>query len=162
MVADWALLYKVLFLVTVCFHPDDKVRGFSWWLVVLWYISGTIRDVFYSAAPDWYMIGAYNELAVLILAGLYFEETLTSKIIMLQGVCLFYLNLWQYCAWFEPTWWFMECESYKTLNKYSFELILTLIWFRYDVIESIKNSVRLESLVGFFLLCYALSMAGNY
>ncbi|AHK11425.1 hypothetical protein S140_15 [Shewanella sp. phage 1/40] len=158
-IENWAIIYKILIIVTIIFHPNMMFRKFAFWFSVSWMITGFFKE-YYLSGSEWFMMQAVHELLTLIITGRLLKESpLVRYIVTIQAVGFLGLNILQFQT---ITDWFMPPVDYIWWNMLGFELILLSLWFNTKVLDSIKRQWTFENVTMVYIIGWVIFLAGNY
>lgn len=158
-IENWTIIYKLLFLVTVIFHPSLEVRKFAFWFSISWVVTGFMKE-YYLDGKYWFMMQSVHELITILIVGRLFScHPIMKFVITVQATGLLLLNIYQFQT---ITDWFMEPADYIWWNMIGFELILLSLWFREEVFICIKKRWTFENLTMVYIVGWIVYLAGNY
>lgn len=156
---NWAILYKMLMVMTMMFHPSINVRKFSAYFFLSWITTGFLKE-YYLDGKYWFMMQSVHELITILIAGRLFScHPIMRFAITVQAVGLFLVNVYQFQT---ITDWFMKPADYVWWNMVGFEVILFTLWFREEVFTCIKKRWTFENLTMVYIIGWIVCLAGNY
>ena len=93
---NWPIIYKLLFVVTVLFHPNIMFRKFAVGFSVSMIITGLLKE-YYLEGSHWFMMQTVHELVTILLAGrLLYIVPVAKWLVIAQELLLILLNVYQF------------------------------------------------------------------
>ena len=158
-IENWTLLYKLILVVTIIFHPNIMFRKFAFWFSISWMVTGFFKE-YYLTGGEWFMMQGVHELITILIAGrLLHNSPLVLYIITSQAMAFLWLNILQFQT---ITNWFMPPVDYIWWNMLGFELILVSLWFNEEVLVSVKRQWTFENVTMVYIVGWIIYLAGNY
>ena len=162
---DWSLIYKVSFLATSIFHPSFRVRVFSFYFMLLWFVLGLIRNYLFGDM-NWFLYQAgYETILLIVLPCLIFTNSWQTKVIYTIGISLVLLNLHQYLGWYKGDIFydsFLSTSDYIYWNKWGFEVILLMLWMKEEVFSATRSRWTVNNVIMVYVIGWIVYLAGNY
>jgi hypothetical protein len=155
---NWAILYKLLILLTAIFHPNKDVRKFSVYFILSWCATGILKE-HYLDGKYWFMMQSVHELITILLTVRLISVCWTKYLIFTQAIGLLLLNIIQFQTFSD---WFMKPEDYIWWNMIGFEVILLSLWWNSEVLSAIKRRWDTHTAILTILASVMIYFAGNY
>ena len=156
---NWAIVYKLLLLVTAVFHTSKNIRVFCSYFILSWCITGLLKEHYFDGS-NWFMVQCLHELITLLLAQrLLRPNTAVYYYMHLQALFFLSLNIMQFQTLSD---WFMKPEDYIWWNMIGFELILLSLWWNSEVLSAIKRRWTTHTAILTILASVMIYFAGNY
>jgi hypothetical protein len=158
-IENWTILYKLILVGTVVFHPNPSFRKFSFWFSLSWMITGFIKE-YHLTGSEWFMMQCVHELLTILIVGRFLYNTpIIAYIITTQAVGFLWLNILQFQT---ITSWFMPPIDYIWWNMVGFEVIILSLWFNEEVLVSVKRQWTFENVTMVYIVGWVIYLSGNY